>query len=116
MAGRRSKKRDATTDAILASLRAGATRVAAAEAAGVHRNTLRRWLDEDDALRCAVEKAEAECEEEAVSVVKTAWRNGTWQAAAWWLERRRRDDYAQKSVTQLQGDEEQPVSITLVRG
>ena len=38
-------------------------------------------------FRQDVEKARAEAEVEAVSMVKMAARNGTWQAAAWYLER-----------------------------
>ena len=113
MAGRPSKKRDATKEAILASLRQGATRTAAAEAAGVHRNTFARWIEDDEAFCGAVKKAEAECEMAAVNVVRGAWLDGTWQAAAWWLERRRRDEYAQKTVQQLEGNAEKPIPMRI---
>jgi transposase-like protein len=116
MAGRPSKRRDATKEAILQSLRQGATRTAAAEAAGVHRNTFARWVDEDEAFCGAVKKAEGDAELMAVKVVVGAMHSGTWQAAAWWLERRRRDEYAQKSIQQHEGNAEKPVHvITFVR-
>jgi hypothetical protein len=38
----------------------GSTRTAAAKAAGIHRDTLRLWLQEDAALLPLVEEAEAD--------------------------------------------------------
>ena len=111
---RPSKKRTATEAAILASLREGATRTAAAEAAGVHRNTLGNWTKQDSAFLGAVQQAEGEVEVEAAGVIRAAWRTGDWKAAAWWLERRRKDDYAQKQVTQLEGNDEKPIPMKIV--
>jgi CRP-like cAMP-binding protein len=78
--------------AILSSLRAGATRTAASEAAGIHRDTFREWARANSAFSAAVEKAEAQAEANAVRVVRTAMADH-WQAAAWWLERRRPNEF-----------------------
>lgn len=87
---KRSPQREA---AILASLRAGNTRAAAAAFAEIGRRTFYLWL-EDDAFREACEKAEADAETRFLEQVAKAAIDGTWQAAAWWLERRRSADYA----------------------
>lgn len=113
MAGRPTKKRDATKEAILAALRAGNTRTASAGAAGVHRDTLRLWTQDDPAFLAAVEKAEAEAEKKMLGVIETAAYGGTWQAAAWWLERRRRDDYAVKQINQIEGNPEAPLTVVI---
>ncbi len=113
MAGRPSKKRDATKEAILAALRAGNTRTAAAAAGGVDRHTLRRWVDSDAPFCADVEKAEGEAEKRFLRVVEDAAIGGTWQAAAWWLERRRKDDYAQKNIQQLEGNAEKPLPMRI---
>ena len=90
--------------AICEALRCGNTRQAAAEAAGVDRDTLRRWIrrgEQDNegtfkAFYGALTRAEAEAEQEAVSVVKGAFMAGEWRAAAWWLERRRPESYREQ--------------------
>ena len=79
--------------AICEALRCGNTRQAAAEAAGVGRDTLRRWIrrgeqDNEGAFKAfygALTRAEAEAEQEAVSVVKSAFMagNGAQQRGGW---------------------------------
>lgn len=59
---------------------------------------------EDDAFRSAVEKAEAEAEAAHITVIAKAASGGTWQASAWWLERRKHEDYAQRSKVDMSID------------
>jgi hypothetical protein len=91
---RASKKNPAHIAVVLKSLRAGNTRTASADYAGIGRKTFYRWLESDDTFRHNVQKAEAGAEHHMLARVKGAADKGTWQAAAWWLERRRRDAYA----------------------
>jgi hypothetical protein len=44
----------------------------------------------------AIKKAESEAEVRVVAHVLKAATDGTWQAAAWWLERRRPHDYGRR--------------------
>jgi len=111
MVGRPSKRKDAGKEAALVSLRAGNTRTAAAGVAGVTRQTLYRWLDEDATFRDAVEKAEGNAESRMLRVIEDAAISGTWQAAAWWLERRRKDEYALKQIQQHEGNAEKPLHV-----
>lgn len=85
--------------AVLNSLRLGNTRAAAASFAGVGRATFYRWL-EDETFRDAIETAEAEAESRFLSQVAKAAVDGTWTAAAWWLERRRPEAYARRDRTE----------------
>ena len=78
--------------AVLEALRQGNTRRAACQAVSISPDTLYRWMAEERTLSDAVQKAESEAEFEAIKHVKAAFSE-SWQAAAWWLERRRRDDF-----------------------
>jgi predicted DNA-binding transcriptional regulator YafY len=82
--------------AVLTALEAGCTRRAAASAADVHHATLYRWMDADATFRDAVEKAENVAEARATTLVIKAAYEGQWTAAAWWLERRRPDNYGKR--------------------
>lgn len=83
-------------EAILGALRLGNTRAAAAAYAGVDDETLRRWMPRFPEFRAAVVKAEADAEVRAVAEIRQAYQAGNWTAAAWWLERRRPQDWGRK--------------------
>jgi hypothetical protein len=96
--GRRSKASEARVEALLAALKAGNTRTAAAGHAEIDRTTLHRWLERDAGLRARVEKAEADAEVRFAAQVAQA--AGTdWRAGAWWLERRRSATYGRAAAT-----------------
>ena len=81
---------------------AGNTRHDAAEYAGIGESTLRRWLAQGRhrrsgkfrALLAAVKKAEADAVVRNVAIIQKAAPK-SWQAAAWWLERKRAKDWSQ---------------------
>jgi hypothetical protein len=117
MAGRTSKATDARKDALLSALRAGNTRQAAAAFAEINRATFYRWMEADASLRDSVEKAEADAEVRFASHVAKAATNGTWQAAAWWLERRRPEFFALRSRVEMTGKEGGPIeTVSLTDG
>jgi hypothetical protein len=91
--GRKTKATDARIEVVMSALKAGNTRRAAAAYAEISPQTFYRWLDENGAFRDAVEKAEADAEVRYASIVARAATSGTWQAAAWWLERRKAQDF-----------------------
>ena len=84
------------------AIAAGNTRNDAAEYAGVGESTLRRWLAQGRrrrsgkfrALLAAVKKAEADAVVRNVAIIQKAAAT-SWQAAAWWLERKRDADWSQ---------------------
>lgn len=103
-----SKKTDARMEVLLGALRAGNTRRAAAAYAEVSHQTFYNWL-QDLTFVDAVEKAEADAEARAVAIVIRAAQGGTWQAAAWWLERRRQDMYALRAKVEVSGPDGGPI-------
>lgn len=93
MSGRPTSLTPDVQHAICVSLRAGNYRETAAQAAGVHRNTIRNWLQRGEAgeepfaeFLCAVEKAEAIAERRLLKLIRK--RFDGWQACAWIMERR----------------------------
>ena len=95
--------------AIIQALEAGMTRRAAAAHAGIHHSQFYRWLDADATLRDDIEKAESKAESRFLLRIAEAATKGTWQAAAWWLERRHPKDYALKNRVEMSGPEGGPI-------
>ena len=81
-----------TQEAIVEALRWGNTRRAAAQAVGIHHSTFYDWFAANPTFADACKKAEAEAEVRNVGVIQAAAAR-SWQAAAWWLERRRPKDW-----------------------
>lgn len=101
-------------DKIEQAVRGGSTREDAARYAGIGASTLYEWLAEGRHLTAnppkvpaardrllmelaeRLERADGSMAVLMVGRVIQAANSGTWQAAAWWLERRRSDDYGRK--------------------
>ena len=97
-------------------IRAGNDQETAARIANVHPGTFYRWMqDERPAyreFREAVEKAHAQAEAGNVTIiVKAAER--TWQAAAWWLERRYAPRWGRRERHEISGPDSGPVRLNL---
>lgn len=88
MKGAPSKKTPETIERILQLLRTGNYRTVASKAAGISHETFVRWMREDHAFSDAIEKAEAQAQAYHLANIMKAAQDGTWQASAWYLERR----------------------------
>ena len=98
---------------IVTYIQAGAYVETAAAAAGICKDTFYDWLKRGAAyeapFKCfsdAVQKAAAEAEVRDLAVIDKAARNGTWQAAAWKLERRNPKAWGRRTVIERPGDTE----------
>lgn len=85
---------------LLEAIRSGATYEIAAKYAGIGRSTLHRWLAAGRAgdpdyleLAQAVDEAESQGAVQCLALIRKSAMGGTWQAAAWLLERRYPDQY-----------------------
>lgn len=95
----RPTKRTAERESRLCeALRAGNTRRASCTYAGISESTLALWIERYADFREAIEKAEADAEIRNVAIIQKA-ASTTWTAAAWWLERKRKADWAQRTET-----------------
>ena len=94
--GRKTKYTPERVARILELLRGGNTRKCSAEASGVDHVTMLRWLARYDTFADDVQKAEAEAEALHIQNIVTAAEKGSWQASAWWTERRRHEAWGRK--------------------
>jgi hypothetical protein len=100
--GRPPKLASEPAAVVLEYVRNGCPRRFAASAACIGRSTLMRWIARGKAERkgqfrdfCdALKKAEAEAVYGRLERINAAAEKGTWQAAAWFLERRYPDEFS----------------------
>jgi transposase len=116
--GRPSKLTPEVQARIIEALRAGNYQDTAAAYAGVSRTAFYRWMEQGaqpDAaqpykdFRDAVEKARAESEVRNVALIQRAASDGTWQAAAWFLERSFQQRWGRKQ--ELSGPGGGPIQV-----
>lgn len=92
---------------VLEALEAGASRAGAAAYAGIHRDTLRAWINSDPELKTLIEQAEDLAEANYLQVVQheaTGRTKESWKAAAWLLERRKPELYGQRRTLEVTGE------------
>lgn len=120
MAGRPSKLTPQTHDKIIGAIKAGNYLETAARYAGVDQSTLHRWLNRGKDENAepeyrqfyeAVESARAEAEARNVALIQQAANAGTWQAAAWYLERTAHSRWGRKQSLEVSGNGGEPVQI-----
>lgn len=73
----------------------GCSYAEAAAAVGIHRDTFRVWRKSDSVFSAQIKRAEAEAVAKMVGTITKAAEK-SWQAAAWWLERRHPNRYAKR--------------------
>jgi hypothetical protein len=94
-AGRKGKLTPETSDLIVTALRNGNYIEHAVQAAGIGTSTFWVWMNRGEEektgryreFRDAVKRAQADAVMARVEVIRSAGLSGSWQAAAWWLER-----------------------------
>ena len=98
---RPSKYTPAVVDKIVEALEAGASYKVAAAYAGIHFDTFNEWRERFSEFSDLVKKAEAEAAVGWLEVIDNAAIDGTWQAAAWKLERRYPDEWGRRDRLEL---------------
>jgi len=81
-------------------LKAGNTQKTSAIASGISEDTFYTWMKEIPEFSESVKRAEEEAVARNVAIINKAAQD-TWQAAAWWLERRRRDEFGKNDRVEV---------------
>lgn len=95
--GRKSKYTPQVTEKIFEALQCGCTRRAACASAGIGESTLNDWLNAYPEFSAACTRAEDLAEVGYTKVIQECSVNGDWKAAAWWLERRRKEEFSSRA-------------------
>jgi hypothetical protein len=111
---RPTKFNEERSQKIIEALRGGNTRKASAEYAGINQDTLADWAKRYSDFSDSIKKAEADAEVRNVAIISKA-ASETWQAAAWWLERRRHEDWKKRDETALTGKDGKDLKIIVER-
>jgi hypothetical protein len=98
--GRPSKYSQELIDRICYSLSQGNTRTTAATCAGISMETFAVYVREFPEFSDAIKRAEEQAVEHYVNVIHAA-SGQTWQAAAWYLERRRPADFSKQDKVDI---------------
>ncbi len=116
---RRTKLTPDTKEDIVKALKAGNSRRDSALYAGIAESTFYGWMERGRAgeplymeFLEAVEKAEAQSVVRNVAIIQRAAEE-TWQAAAWWLERKRPDDWGRRQRMDIGTDKDQPMEVVV---
>lgn len=119
--GRRTKLTPDVQNAIVSALRAGNYQETAARYAGIAEPTFYSWLargrDEPDSIYGefleAVESAKAASEVRDIALIDKAAANGSWQAAAWKLERKYPQRWGRLTRTEITGADGGELKVTV---
>lgn len=103
--GRPTKFTSDRRSKIVEALKRGNTRTVAVALAGISYETFCQWLKKSPDFSEEIKTAEAEAELASVQVIREAAIT-TWQAAAWWLERRRPEEWSNSHVIRVKLERE----------
>jgi len=119
--GRPTKLNADVQEKIVNLVRAGNYPEVAAQAASIPRSTFydwMRWGDEGKKpysdFSDAIKEAQAAAESHAVTIIRKAALDGSWQAAAWFLERSKAERWRRKENVELTGKDGGPLKSQVV--
>ena len=122
MAGRPTKLTPQVQARIVQAIVGGNDITVAAAYAGIHKAQFYRWLEKGEqqqqgiyrAFRDAIQKAQADAETRNVALIAKAAQEGTWTAAAWWLERKYPERWGRKERHEVTGKDGGDMIIRVV--
>lgn len=100
----KTKATNKTIEIILDAISQGLTQRDASVLAGISEDTLSLWKRKDSDFSEQIRQKEIECKLSHIKNIKEASKK-TWQASAWWLERKFKDEFSLKSKLDLQVNE-----------
>lgn len=94
--GRKTKYTPETVGKIVQAIKLGATYKLACGYAGISHDTFYTWMSTKPEFSETIKEAEGAGAVELLARIKKEAAEGTWQAAAWILERRHPEDYGRQ--------------------
>ena len=111
--GRPTKYTEENLKIILDSIAMGMTQKDAAILAGIGEDTLSRWKTTKEGFADKLHQKEMECKQRNIALIQKAAKGGTWQAAAWWLERKYSDEFSLKHQVEHSGKDGEPLRFII---
>jgi transposase len=105
---RQSKLTPERQERLCQAIELGATYAHACNYAGISYETFRRWQRENSAFHDAIKMAEGKATVGWLAKIEREADNGSWQAAAWKLERRYPDDYGRRDGSRASQEAQEP--------
>lgn len=96
-------------------LRAGNNQRDSAILSGISEETFYTWIKTKPEFSEPIKKAEQECKARNIAFIQKAAEK-SWQAAAWYLERKYNNEFALKNINELQGKDGEPIKLTVIGG
>ena len=125
--GRKSKLTKQLTDDFCQALHDGLTFAGACDLVGISPATFHEWMARAEGTHAerpqapefvefanAVKEARAVRDRRYVKVIEKAAEDGTWQAAAWFLERTNRKEFGRNESVEITGKDGGPVQQQVV--
>jgi len=100
------------TEEICKYLRAGNSQKDSAVLAGIGESTYYEWMDNPEFAE-PIKKAEQECKSRNIAIIQKAAEK-SWQAGAWWLERKYNSEFALKQINELTGKDGEKLTINIL--
>lgn len=97
------------TQEICKRLEIGLMRTDSCTLSDISYETFTQWMKKSEFSE-AIKKAELRCKERNVSIIQKAAIT-TWQAAAWWLERKMPEEFALKSKVEFPDNKAFPFTV-----
>ena len=94
---------------ICKSLENGSSYLDAAISAGIAESTFYRWKKEKNQFYKDIKKAESKCVDNDLKAITKAINQGTWQAAAWRLERKRPNEFGRNVAENKKDDKKKEI-------
>lgn len=104
------KFREDVLKKLFQNIQAGMTREDSCILAGIARDTFYTWLKEQPDFADKILKAETECKQRNVVRVQNHAKRD-WRAAAWWLERKHKQEFASLSKLEHSGPRGAPLKV-----
>ena len=93
-------------------LRGGNSQKDSAILSGITEETFYQWMKKPEFSE-SIKKAEQECKARNIALVLKAGEK-SWQASAWYLERRYHDEFALKNIEEHQGKDGGPINVKII--